>query len=126
MARQPDSYLSPDGTLARFVDDGIRGVTANPTQRPLGASTSTKDPAYADTLYVDDLEDHSTIVRTIDRDVDRDVDDAAAVLDRLARVGVDMGDVGLTLEDQGLASFHESFAHVLHTLNTKACQLARR
>jgi transaldolase len=48
------------------------------------------------------------------------------VLDRLAKVGVDMDDVGRTLEDQGVASFHQSFAHVLEALETKARQLALR
>src|SRR5204862_5297168 len=108
-------------------------------QRPLWASTSTKKPTYRDTRYVEDLigpdavntlpettiaafEDHGTIARTIDRDAD----EAAAVLDRLAGVGVDMDDVGLTLEDQGVAGFHESFAHLLATLDTKARHLARR
>ena len=108
-------------------------------QRPLWASTSTKDPAYPDTLYVDSLigpdtvntlpeatintfEDHGTIARTIDHDVD----DAAAVLDRLANIGVDMDDVGRTLEDQGVAGFHDSFTHVLDTLTAKARQLAAR
>jgi transaldolase len=108
-------------------------------QRPLWASTSTKDPSYPDTLYVDSLigpdtvntlpestiaafEDHGTIARTIDRDVD----EAEAVMRRLAEVGVDMDDVGRALEDQGVASFHESFAHVLHALQGKARQLAPR
>jgi transaldolase len=108
-------------------------------QRPLWASTSTKNPAYPDTLYVDRLigphtvntlpeatiaafEDHGTVVRTIDTDLA----DAADVMDRLAAVGVDMDDVGHTLEEQGVASFHESFAHVLDALDTKARQLARR
>ena len=107
-------------------------------QRPLWASTSTKNPAYPNTLYVDSLigpdtvntlpegtivafEDHGTIARTIDDDVD----DAAAVLEGIAYIGVDMDDVGLTLEDQGVASFHESFAHLLDTLNTKSHQLKR-
>jgi transaldolase len=107
-------------------------------QRPLWASTSTKNPAYPDTLYVDDLigpdtvntlpettiamfEDHGRVARTIDRNVD----DAAATLERLAHVGVDMDDVGLTLEDQGVDSFHDSFAHVLETLEAKAGLLAR-
>ena len=106
-------------------------------QRPLWASTSTKNPAYPDTLYVDNLigpdtvntlpeatintfEDHGTVARTIDHDVD----DAAAMLDRLANIGVDMDDVGRTLEDEGVASFHDSFTHVLDTLTTKARQLA--
>jgi len=108
-------------------------------QRPLWASTSTKDPAYPDTLYVDGLigpdtvntlpeatiaafEDHGTIARTIDRGVD----DAGAVMHTLAEVGVDMDDVGRTLEDQGVAGFHQSFDHVLHALETKARQLAPR
>jgi transaldolase len=108
-------------------------------QRPLWASTSTKDPAYPDTLYVDSLigpdtvttlpeatiaafEDHGTLARTIDRGVDH----ARAVMDALDEVGVDMDDVGRTLEDQGVASFHQSFAHVLQALETKARQLAPR
>ncbi|HEV8165011.1 MAG TPA: transaldolase family protein, partial [Actinomycetota bacterium] len=101
--------------------------------------TSTKNPSYPDTLYVDGLvgpdtvntlpeatiaafEDHGTVARTIDSDVDH----AEAVMDRLAEVGVDMDDVGRTLEDQGVASFHQSFAHVLEALQTKARQLAPR
>jgi transaldolase len=108
-------------------------------QRPLWASTSTKNPAYPDTLYVDRLigpdtvntlpestiaafEDHGTLARTIDRGVDH----AGAVMDRLAEVGVDMDDVGRTLEDQGVASFHQSFTHVLEALEAKARQLAPR
>ena len=108
-------------------------------QRPLWASTSTKNPAYPDTLYVDGLigpdtvntlpettiaafADHGTGARTIDRGVD----DASAVLGALAEVGVDMDDVGRTLEDQGVASFHESFVHVLQALKAKAGELVPR
>src|SRR6266508_3163310 len=108
-------------------------------QRPLWASTSTKNPSYPDTLYVDGLigpdtvntlpettiaafEDHGTIARTIDSGVD----DAEAVIRTLAEVGVSMDDVGRLLEDQGVASFHESFAHVLRALEAKARQLAPR
>jgi transaldolase len=108
-------------------------------QRPLWASTSTKEPSYPDTLYVDSLigpdtvntmpeatiaafEDHGTLARTIDRGVD----DAEALMRTLAEVGVGMDDVGRTLEDQGVASFHQSFAHVLDALGTKARQLAPR
>jgi transaldolase len=108
-------------------------------QRPLWASTSTKNPSYPDTLYVDELigsdtvdtmpeatiaafEDHGTIARTIDSGVD----DAETLMRTLADVGVDLDDVGRALEDQGVASFHESFAQVLDALGTKARQLARR
>jgi transaldolase len=107
-------------------------------QRPLWASTSTKDPARPDTLYVDNLigpdtvntlpevtitafEDHGTLARTVDTGVDND----AAVMDRLAAVGVDMRDVGRTLEEQGVAGFRESFAHVLAALDEKARHPAR-
>lgn len=106
-------------------------------QRPLWASTSTKNPAYRDTRYVDDLigpntvntlpevtiaayEDHGRVERTIDAHVD----EARDVMRDLETIGVDMDDVGLTLEDEGVASFHESFRHVLGALEAKADQLA--
>jgi transaldolase len=107
-------------------------------QRPLWASTSTKDPAYADTRYVDGLigpdtvntlpeatiqafEDHGRVARTIDADVD----DARDVMRRLAAAGIDMDDVGLTLERNGVASFHQSFVDVLGSLDAKARALVR-
>jgi transaldolase len=108
-------------------------------QRPLWASTSTKNPAYPDTLYVDALigpdtvntlpeatiaafEDHGRLARTIDTGVD----EAAEVLRRLDAVGVNMDDVGRTLEAAGVASFHESFAGVLDALEAKTHELAAR
>jgi len=125
----------------RFAGDRWQRLEARGArvQRPLWASTSTKDPSYPDTVYVDSLigpdtvntmpeatiaafEDHGTIART----VDSGVDDAAALMRTLADVGVDLDDVGRALEDQGVASFHKSFAHVLDALGTKARQLARR
>ena len=123
-------------TGRRWEDLAARGARL---QRPLWASTSTKNPAYADTLYVDNLigadtvntlpeatiaafEDHGAVARTIDTGVE----DAATVMDRLAAVGIDMDDVGVTLEGKGVAGFHESFAHVLDTLTAKAGPLASR
>jgi len=98
-------------------------------QRPLWASTSTKDPDYPDTKYVDDLIgpdsvntlpdstlkaflDHGTVGRTIDLDVAG----AQAVLDGLATVGVDLGAVAPKLEADGVASFAASFDDLLQTL----------
>jgi transaldolase len=106
-------------------------------QRPLWASTSTKNPAYSDTLYVDtligpdtvntmpektlgDFDDHGTLART----VDADFADARAVLDGLAAVGVDIADVTATLEDEGVASFSKSFDDLLESLSAKATDLA--
>lgn len=45
---------------------------------------------------------------------------------QLAAVGIDMDDVGLTLEDNGVAGFHKSFQHMLASLHTKARELSRR
>ena len=116
----------------------LEGLGAH-LQRPLWASTSTKNPAYPDTLYVDELigpdtvntlpeatiaafEDHGRLERTIDAGAD----EAAAVMRRLAAAGVDMEDVGRTLEAAGVRAFHESFAGVLEGLRAKAEQLATR
>jgi transaldolase len=108
----------------RLADRGAR------VQRPLWASTSTKNPHYPDTLYVDDLigpdtvntlpegtlrafEDHGTLDRTIDVEV------AAAKrhIRALTGTGVDLADVGRTLEREGITAFQASFTHVLDTLD---------
>ena len=105
-------------------------------QRPLWASTSTKNPDFPDTLYVDELigphtvntlpdatlaafVDHGTVART----VDVGVDEAAAVLEELAAVGVDMADVGKVLEEEGVASFAKSFDELIDVLRAKADSL---
>jgi transaldolase len=102
-------------------------------QRPLWASTSTKNPAYPDVLYVDELIgphtvntmpddtlhaflDHGTVART----VDEDLDGAHRVVDDLAAVGVDLDDVTRTLEEEGVASFCKSFDELLTSLESKA------
>ena len=102
-------------------------------QRPLWASTSTKNPSYPDTLYVDELigpdtvntlpdatveafDDHGTVARTVD--VDPTADRRFWV--ELAALGVDMDAVGRQLEDEGLASFVASFDDLLATLAAKA------
>lgn len=105
-------------------------------QRPLWASTSTKNPAYPDTLYVDTLIgpdsvntmpegtidaflDHGTVARTIDADPGA----AQATLDALGDVGVDLDDVGRVLEDQGVAAFAKSFDELIGALDAKAAEL---
>ena len=102
-------------------------------QRPLWASTSTKNPAYPDTLYVDSLigpdtvntipdatldafDDHGTVART----VDAGLDDARATLAGLADVGVDLDDVTRVLEDEGVAAFSKSFDELIGVLQGKA------
>jgi transaldolase len=102
-------------------------------QRPLWASTSTKNPAYPDLLYVDSLIgpdtvntipdatvdaflDHGTVARTIDDDTAG----AKTVLDRLEAVGIDLADVAATLEAEGVAAFVKSFDELVQSLQDKA------
>lgn len=102
-------------------------------QRPLWASTSTKNPAYSDTLYVDPLigpdsvntmpeatleafDDHGTLARTVDVDLDA----ARRTLDDVSTAGVDLDDVARVLEDQGVASFAKSFDELMSSLAVKA------
>ncbi|HSS10695.1 MAG TPA: transaldolase [Acidimicrobiales bacterium] len=106
-------------------------------QRPLWASTSTKNPAYPDLLYVDNLigphtintlpsqtiqafEDHGTVARTIDKGVD----EARAHLERLAELGVVMEDVAQVLENEGVAAFAKSFEELMQALSDKAHALS--
>jgi transaldolase len=106
-------------------------------QRPLWASTSTKNPAYPKTLYVDTLIGPDSVntlpeatledfeaVGTVARTIDAGVDDAQQVFDDLARVGIDLDDVGRVLEDEGVASFSKSFDDLLDSLSAKAGALA--
>jgi transaldolase len=105
-------------------------------QRPLWASTSTKNPDYPDTMYVDELigpdsvntmpeatldafDDHGTLART----VDADLEEARATFDRLAEIGIDIEDVADTLEQEGVASFSKSYDELLAALETKADEL---
>ncbi|HUQ38736.1 MAG TPA: transaldolase [Acidimicrobiales bacterium] len=116
--------------------DALAGRGAN-RQRPLWASTSTKNPDYPDLLYVDSLIgpdtvntlpdatidgflDHGVVARTVDADPDAD----RKVLDDLASVGVDLDEVARTIEAEGVASFVKSFDELLTALHDKAGAVA--
>jgi transaldolase len=105
-------------------------------QRPLWASTGTKNPEYSDVLYVDNLigphtvntlpentleafADHGALART----VDADVDEADRVWQSLGDVGVDMDDVAAQLEREGVDSFMKSFDELISALESKAAEL---
>ena len=113
-----------------LADQGAR------VQRPLWASTSTKNPAYPDTLYIDNLIGPNTVNTMPDATIDaferrgtvactinKDVDQAHQVMEDLERVGVDMADVSRVLEEEGVASFLKSFDELITTLNDKAAEL---
>jgi transaldolase len=107
-------------------------------QRPLWASTSTKNPAYSPTLYVDTLVGRDTVNTLAQASVDalaagdtdlradtvlEGVDDAHATMAGLADAGVDFADVTATLEREGVASFAASFRDAVDTLDKKAREL---
>ena len=132
VAQAQTAYQHFHRTFAGERWEALRARGAR-VQRPLWASTSTKNPNYSDLLYVDDLigpatvntmpdgtlrafEDHGTLKRTADADPDA----ALAALDRLREAGVDMTDVEQTLEDEGVHSFAKSFDEVLQMLTDKA------
>jgi transaldolase len=107
-------------------------------QRPLWASTSTKNPAYPDTLYVDTLIGPDTVNTmpegTIDatrdhghaaRTIDVKVDEAAEHMATLERLGVDLDWIlAHELVTEGVESFAKSFDSLITTIDEKARALA--
>jgi transaldolase len=101
-------------------------------QRPLWASTGTKNPAYSDVLYLDALigpdtintvppetlsrfDDHGTVAPTLTGHEE----DARERMERLARLGVDFDDVTRALEDEGIEKFSKSYAALLAAIGRK-------
>ncbi|MEO8336637.1 MAG: transaldolase [bacterium] len=102
------------------------------TQRPLWASTSAKNPAYRDVMYVEQLIGPDTVdtmpPATIDafrdhgetkRSVDADFAAAERTMNHLAAVGIDITDVTNKLLSDGLASFQKSFDSLTGGLEKK-------
>jgi transaldolase len=113
----------------------LAGKGAN-VQRPLWASTSTKNAAYRDVLYVEELigpetvdtmpeetirafQDHGRVASTLEQGID----EARQVFADLERVGVDYDDVSLTLEQEGVQKFADSFEELLEGVRAKRGQL---
>ena len=109
-------------------------------QRPLWGSTSTKNPAYPDTLYVDELIGPDTVNtmpdKTIDaardhataeRSINRDVEQAWVVLEQIRKAGVDTDELTLRqLVDEGVKAFADSFQALIDTIDGKITETARR
>jgi len=133
---------------ARLAYAEFRAVTASPrfaalrarganVQRPLWASTSTKNPAFPDTRYVDELigpdtvntmppqtltafNDHGRPTVTIDRDLER----ARRLFDRLPELGVPVEALIDQLEPEGVAAFASSYESLLVTLESRRREVA--
>jgi len=108
-------------------------------QRCLWASTSTKNPAYRDVLYVEELigpdvvntmpvetvhafQDHGEVRDTLESGLD----EARALLDELRDAGVDYDDVVETLEREGVEKFSDSFRQLLDGIEAKVEAVAAR
>ncbi len=106
-------------------------------QRPLWASTSVKNPAYRDVLYVEDLIgphtvntmpratiqafiDHGVVARTVDADLPA----ARQAMAALAEAGIDMAAVTHQLEEEGIATFVKSFDALLAGVESKRERMA--
>jgi transaldolase len=107
------------------------------TQRCLWASTSTKNPAYRDVLYVEELigpetvntmpeetiqafQDHGEVALTLEQGLD----DAKQVFEQLGEAGIDYDDVVRVLEQEGVQKFADSFSELLDGIRAKRGELA--
>jgi len=101
-------------------------------QRPLWASTGTKNPKYPDTLYVDELIGPDTVntvpPATLDafRDhgkasltVTRDLEDVQKLFVDLKAVGISMSTVTQELEEEGVKAFEDAFKSLLETIEER-------
>lgn len=121
---------------ARFA--GLKAHGARP-QRPLWASTGTKNPAYSDTLYVSELigpdtvntmppqtidafRDHGVVARTIDADHDA----AVRAMADLAEAGISIDEVTSQLQAEGVEAFAKSFSGINATIEKKVAEIKQR
>jgi transaldolase len=107
-------------------------------QRPLWASTSTKNPAYRDVMYVEQLigpdtintlpqvtldafQDHGQVARTIDQDVE----EAEVIMQGLDAVGISMEEVTYKLQIDGIAAFSQSLESIYSVIDHKRISLSK-
>jgi transaldolase len=119
---------------SRWEPLAAKGATK---QRCLWASTSTKNPAYRDVMYVEELigpetvntmpeetidafQDHGEVAPTLEQGID----EAKRLFEQLAEAGVDYDDVTRVLEEEGVQKFADSFAELLDGIKAKRGELA--
>jgi transaldolase len=118
--------------------EGLERLGAR-VQRPLWASTSTKNPAYRDVVYVEELIADRTVntmpIATIEAFADHgevrgqtikeNLERAHALWSDLAELGIDEAKVGEELETEGVEKFAESYLAVLDTVERKGAEAVR-
>ncbi len=107
-------------------------------QRPLWGSTSTKNPEYPDTIYIDNLIgpntvntvptntlnafiDHGVVSSTLESEIDK----AKTVLDEVGKIGIDLNDVTEKLQVKGVELFAESFDMLMDSISKKRQAFSR-
>jgi transaldolase/glucose-6-phosphate isomerase len=105
-------------------------------QRPLWASTGTKNPQYSDVLYIETLigpetvntvppatytafRDHGKVAPTLETDLE----EARATVAKLAEIGIDLAQVTQQLQDDGVKSFADSFEGLMASVTSKRAAL---
>jgi len=105
-------------------------------QRPLWASTGTKNPNYSDVLYVESLigpdtvdtlppatftafRDHGKVRLTLEESPD----EARATIDKLSEAGVELNQVCLQLQNEGVKAFADSFESLMQSITSKRASL---
>jgi transaldolase len=108
-------------------------------QRPLWASTSTKNPEYRDVIYVEELIGPDTVntmpLATVEafadhgvarRTVDEDVEGAKQVIADIEELGIDFPEVTRQLQLEGVEKFVDPFRHMLRKIEEKLTEVAGR
>ena len=129
------AYAAFERTIATPRFAALRAKGAH-VQRPLWASTSTKNPAYRDVLYVEELIGPDTVNTMppatlvafnehgkVESRIRRDVPGARAVFDRLTRAGVPVGALIDELESEGVRAFAKSYDDLLSALEARRREL---
>jgi len=118
-----------------FSNLGAAGARA---QRLLWASTSTKNPAYPDTLYIDELigpetvntmppatieafRDHGRVTNTLEKGIE----EARELLENLAELQIDLDQMAEQLQQEGVMAFANSYDALIKTIEEKRAALAR-
>ena len=124
-----------------FASERFKALAANGArvQRPLWASTGTKNPAYSDILYVQELIGPDTVntmpPQTIDafrdhgvvkRTVDEGYEEAERVLRDLAEAGISIDEITDELQRDGVEAFSKSFAAIGETTARKSAEIQKQ
>ena len=137
-SRTRSSPTSTTSRRSRGRAGSISKARARHKQRCLWASTSTKNPAYRDVMYVEELIGPETVntmpLETIEAFQDHGevrgdtvlegIDDAKRLFDELRDAGVDYDDVVTTLEAEGVQKFADSFDEIVESIRAKRGALA--